>query len=275
MNEVYDGRVLTMRAGDHQTISVIDTYRFGTMLFLDDVPQTGGKYDPYITEAMYSVAYHAHGNPKNVLILGGGDLLGAQELLRHPVEKITLVEWDQKVTEAAIDYLFDSDEIDEVVGDPRLELRFEDARAFIRNSADRYDLIHISMTDPIAGSESFWGMEFLRLVRDRLEVDGMIASHCESPEPVSSSTSDDAFYRIVAGLSEVYSCVHPYRVWTPPYFEMFCRQVSSPRRPRNRTPQIADYEYRWLTPQIYEAGFVYFSQDVINKIASREAVPYA
>lgn len=86
----------------------------------------------------------AHPNPKNVLIVGGGDGGVLREVCRHPcVDKITLVEIDEMVIEVAKEFFGESTATS--FDDSRLTLIHEDAAEFLKrhnesNCGDKYDV---------------------------------------------------------------------------------------------------------------------------------------
>ena len=68
-----------------------------------------------------------HQNPKNVLIIGGGDGGVLREVCRHQcVQSITLVEVDQKVIEVAKEFF--SETLATSFDDPRVLIHDDDTR---------------------------------------------------------------------------------------------------------------------------------------------------
>ncbi len=95
-------RTLHTEQTDFQTLAVIETEEFGNMLVLDGMVMTTEKDEFVYHEMVAHVPLFTHPNPKNVLVVGGGDGGVIREVLKHPsVEKATLVEIDGKVIEAS------------------------------------------------------------------------------------------------------------------------------------------------------------------------------
>ena len=91
---LYEGK------SDFQDIIVADSKEFGRMLVLDGVFQTSDKDEFIYHECITHIPLFLHPNPKNVLIIGGGDGGAAREAVRHPeVEHVTMVDIDGKVIE--------------------------------------------------------------------------------------------------------------------------------------------------------------------------------
>jgi spermidine synthase len=111
---------------DFQEIAVVDTFELGRMLVLDGVFQTC-IFDEFVYHEMIAhVPLFVHPNPRNVLIIGGGDGGAAREVLRHPgVETVEMVEIDGMVVEACKKFL---PEISKVLinGDDRFSLKIGD-----------------------------------------------------------------------------------------------------------------------------------------------------
>lgn len=271
MSGYLNGELVYRVNSRYQLIEVVDTPAYDRILLLDGVPQTSSRYSAYIHEASFLIPFYAHGSVRKALILGGGDLFGAVELLRAGVQHVEVVELDQEVIRTSANYLLQP-------GDkPWLEtsnlvVHTADARTWIETATREYDLIVMDLTDPVSGAESLFGRHFLRRVKARLAPHGIVASHAESPEVVSSGCSPDAFYRIHATFKSVFESVAPYRVWTPPYREMFCRLIAGGLGfAREGDPPIQ--KHTWLNRGLYRAVFDYWSNDIQAEMA-RDWPPY-
>jgi spermidine synthase len=110
---------------------------------------------------------------KDALLVGLGSGVTAGSALRHPLERLDVVEISGGVADAAKlfkDYNYDA------LSDPRLALHIEDAHAFIHNSSRSYDLI---MSEPsnawVAGIGDLFSAEFYREAKARLKDGGLMA----------------------------------------------------------------------------------------------------
>tara|TARA_Y100000389_G_scaffold84558_1_gene81211 strand:+ start:2515 stop:3309 length:795 start_codon:yes stop_codon:yes gene_type:complete len=80
--------------------------------------------------------------PKSILILGGGDLLAASFCLKYDfVEKVKVVEIDEKVVDMVKKNLLFKEITNKVYEDPRLVIEIQDALSFIRDDKETYDMI--------------------------------------------------------------------------------------------------------------------------------------
>src|SRR5271154_4892721 len=91
-------KVLYELQTEHQHLVLFEQPYFGKMLMLDGATQIS-KRDEFIYQEMMShVPLFAHGNARDVLIVGGGDCGIAEEVLKHKsVNSVTQVEIDAKL----------------------------------------------------------------------------------------------------------------------------------------------------------------------------------
>ena len=114
-----------------------------------------------------------HPNPKTALMLGGGiaGLLG--ELLKQPgIRHIDYVEPDPDFIRYIKPQLSSSSEA--FLQHPRVQLFHQDFRSFVRGADARYDVILLTMGDPItAQMNRFYTKEFFTHVKQRLSPGGI------------------------------------------------------------------------------------------------------
>jgi len=159
----------------HQRLRVIDNATFGRVLTLDDVVQTTEGDEFIYHEMMAHVPVLAHGAARRVLIIGGGDGGMAREVLRHSVvEHVTMVEIDAGVVEFSKQYLpsLSAGAFD----DARLNLVIADGAAFVRESADKFDVIIADSTDPVGPGEVLFTDSFYGHVKRRLAEGGIFVT---------------------------------------------------------------------------------------------------
>jgi len=91
-------KVLEDFYSEYNHIEIIKTRSFGKILFLDNEIQLS-ELDEFIYHEMFCFpALFSHPNPKRVLIIGGGDLLLAKQVLKYSeVKFLDLVELDSYV----------------------------------------------------------------------------------------------------------------------------------------------------------------------------------
>ena len=144
-------RVLYEDRSEFQHIVIFENALFGRVLTLDGVVQTTEKDEFCYHEMIVHVPMVAHGAAKRVLIIGGGDGGTLREVLKHPVEKATMVELDDSVVKLCREHMPSLS--DGAFDDPRAELIFADGIDYARRTEDRFDVVIVDSTDPIGPGE--------------------------------------------------------------------------------------------------------------------------
>ena len=140
-------RVLYELQTEHQHLLLFEQPFFGKMLMLDGATQIS-KRDEFIYQEMMShVPLFAHGNARDVLIIGGGDCGIAEEVLKHKtVARLTQVEIDPKVVEFAKQHF--PEFATPVFADERFESIIGDGAKYVAATERRFDVIIVDSTDP-------------------------------------------------------------------------------------------------------------------------------
>jgi spermidine synthase len=108
-----------------------------------------------------------------VLVVGLGSGITAGSALRHPLERLDLVEISAGVVEAA---QFFKDHNYNALEDSRLHLHLEDAKTFLRLAPRRYDVIISEPSNPwIVGIGNLFSVDFYREARRHLTEGGLLA----------------------------------------------------------------------------------------------------
>ena len=162
-----------------QTVDVVDTPGFGKVLLNDGLFMVSDRDEFIYHDMITHVPMYTHPEPKNVLVIGGGDGGTAREVLRHPgVEKCTMVEIDEMVVNACKEYI----PVTSVVFDhPRLDLKIEDAVKYVAQTNEKFDVILVDSTDPIGPAAPLFGPDFYQNIFNCLSDDGVVVSQGESP----------------------------------------------------------------------------------------------
>jgi spermidine synthase len=177
----FTGEVFFDVQSPFQRVRIIESYKYGKMLALDDMVMTTIEDEFHYHEMISHPALFTHGNAKNILVIGGGDGGTVREILRHEgVEKVTMVEIDGEVITACKEHL---PQIAAAFDDPRLELIVDDGIAFIKNAApESYDLVIVDGSDPVGPAEGLFSVEFYTNCYNSLTKDGILVAQGESPK---------------------------------------------------------------------------------------------
>lgn len=145
---------------EHQDLVIFENDFFGRVMLLDGVTQTTDKDEFVYHEMISHVPIFAHGNAKNVLIIGGGDGGVLREVLRHKDVTCTMVEIDASVVEMSKKYF--PEHSDGAFEDPRCNLVIADGLKFVKETDDRFDVVIVDSTDPIGPGEVLFTSEFYK-----------------------------------------------------------------------------------------------------------------
>ncbi|EPZ52607.1 polyamine aminopropyltransferase [Alicyclobacillus acidoterrestris] len=163
----------------YQTLDVYETKQYGRLLVLDGCVMTTDKDEFVYHEMLSHVPMHTHPNPKNVLVVGGGDGGIIREVIKHPsVERAVLAEIDGAVVEASKKYF---PQIAAGLSDPRVDVQIVDGIKYVEDHPDTFDVILIDSTDPIGPAVGLFSKKFYESVFRALKSDGVMAAQTESP----------------------------------------------------------------------------------------------
>lgn len=193
-----------------QHVQVASSALFGRMLILDDAVQTTERDEHVYHEMLVHLPLLAHPTPRSVLIIGGGDGGTLEEVLKHPVAAVPMVEIDREVVDVSRRFLpgiargaFD---------DPRASLHITDGIAFVRETRERFDVILVDSTDPKGPGEALFSEEFYRACAAALAPEGILAV-----QSGSLIYQRDLMALVTRHLSGVFSIVVAYWAAVPAY----------------------------------------------------------
>lgn len=160
---------------EHQHLVIFENAKFGRVMALDGIVQTT-QADEFIYHEMLShVPILAHGDARDVLIVGGGDGGMLREVCKHrSVERITQVEIDQQVIDMCITYL--PDHSAGAYDDPRVDIVIDDGAHFVNATFKRFDVIISDSTDPIGPGGALFTRDFYAACKSRLKPGGVMVT---------------------------------------------------------------------------------------------------
>lgn len=181
------GRGLTLKVNNilhqeksaFQEMTVLDTDDFGLVMLLDGVIMVTQADEFVYHEMITHPALYAHPNPRNVLIIGGGDGGTLREVLAHKsVQEAVLCEIDGMVIDGAKRFF---PALATGFNDPRAQVVVADGIEYVKNQAGRFDVILIDSTDPVGPATGLFLADFFALCRTALKPGGILVTQCESP----------------------------------------------------------------------------------------------
>ncbi len=157
----------------YQQVEIADTELFGRILILDGKIQSS-EYDEYIYhEALVHPAMLVCPAPRRVLVTGGGEGATLREILRHPsVEKLVMVDLDREVVEICREYLPSWHRGS--FADQRVELLYMDARQYLENTGQLFDVIISDVPEPVEAGPALklFTKQYFELINKRLATGG-------------------------------------------------------------------------------------------------------
>ena len=193
-----------------QRIDIIDTYEFGKMLVLYGSIMITEKDEFVYHEMLGHVPLFTHPDPKQVLVIGGGDGGTVREVLKHPqVERTTLVEIDEMVVQKCQEYFPD---VAGQLSNPRARVLFEDGEKYLATTSEKFDVILCDAADPIGPAEVLFQKEFHQMAYDCLNDDGIFVTQSESP-----FFHQRTLKNMYQNLSRIFPIVRVYWAYIPTY----------------------------------------------------------
>ena len=204
-------KVIAEEKSEYQRILLVELFRFGKSLIIDGKIQSTVSDEYIYHETLVHPLLLSLNNPKDVLILGGGEGATLREVLRHKsVKQAVMVDIDPVVIEFAKKYMQEWHQGS--FNDPRTKLVIGDGYKFIKETNQKFDAIILDLTDPIKDSPSqlLYTLEFYRQVKSVLNEGGGIVTQATSP-----SFSLDTFTVIYNTLRNVFKYTSASIVYVP------------------------------------------------------------
>ena len=207
-------KVLAFKKTAYQEMYIVETGAYGKGLVLDGKWQscTGDEFlyhEPLVHPAMI-----CHANPRNVLVLGGGEGATVREILRwKSVEQVMMVDIDGDVVEACREHLPEMHQ--NAFEDARTKLVIGDALEVLDTTDQKWDIVISDLSDPIEEGPSFqlFTKEYFQKVQRVLAPGGYFVLQAGPVSPIELKLHA----RLVKTLSTVFPNVHSYSSYTPSY----------------------------------------------------------
>lgn len=242
---------------DHQHIIVFENEIFGRLFALNGFIQLSTADEFIYHEMVTHVPLFAHGDPKRVLIIGGGDGGAIREVLRHEgVEHINLVEIEADVVAFAKKWF--PDVCKDGFDDPRVNVTITDGAKFVQETDERYDVVIVDSTDPVGPGEVLFTEEFYAGCKRVLSEGGIMVTQCGLPflQPAELKKAAD-------NQKTAFAHVHFYAITVPAYSGgVMTLGFATEGDVRPETPDALRHRidasglaFRYYTPGVHAAAF--------------------
>jgi len=212
---------------EYQQIEIADTEIYGRLLFLDGKVQSAESDEYIYHEALVHPAMLMCPAPRRVLVAGGGEGATLREILRHPeVKELVMVDLDSEVVEVCKEYL--SSWHQGSFEDKRVKLHFMDARKFIEEANEPFDVIISDIPEPVEEGPALklFTRQFYEIIKQKLNPGGVIALQAGD----TSLSFIEAYSALNKTISQVMPLVCPYRAFVPSFNSEWGFILASPEK---------------------------------------------
>jgi spermidine synthase len=265
-------KIVFQGKGDLQSLILFENRRFGRMLMLDGATQVTTADEFIYSEMMSHVPILAHGRAKQVLIIGGGDCLIAEEVLKHDsVARCVQVEIDKAVLDFSKQYFFAWNR--PFFEDKRVESVIADGMHYVADRANhgRFDVIIVDSTDPQGPGAVLFTRDFYEGARKCLKPGGVMVTQNGVP-----FFQADELVGTLSIWRSLFADPYAYVAAIPTYVggHMTMGFATDDKRLRaisfktlERRCAAAKLETRYYTPEVHKAAFALprFIRDLVEK----------
>lgn len=207
-------RILLHRRTRFQDLLIADSYSYGRIIVLDGVIQSAQHDEGIYHEMLVQPAMLRHPDPRDVLILGGGEGATLREVLAHrSVRSATMVDLDPEVVDACREHTPTWHR--GAFNNSRARLVFADGREFVEGDDGQYDVVIIDVVDMLDNgpAQRLYTRQFYEQLRRRLRRDGLVVV-----QGLEFSFLDDKQHVALSRtLRTIFPEVHSYRVHVPSF----------------------------------------------------------
>jgi spermidine synthase len=254
-------RELARVTSDFQDILIFESETHGRVMMLDGVVQITEADEFSYQEMIAHVPLLAHGDAKNVLIIGAGDGGVLKRVLQHcNVQRAVMVEIDGEVIRLAKEHLPGIG--GDAWNDPRAEVLVADGIDYVRRAPDAsFDVVIVDSTDPIGVGEVLFTDEFYANCARLLGPRGIVVNQCGVPAMQADELRETSIRR-----GKAFADIWAYLAAVPTYVGGFmtlgwagkdaaCRAVPVETiRARAQAAGILGTTRYW-TPEIHAGAF--------------------
>lgn len=251
-------RQLFSRQSPWQRVEVFETDSWGNLLTIDGMVMLSERDEFVYHEMLSHVGLFTHPDPKQVLIIGGGDGGTAREVMKHPsVQQVDMVEIDETVVEASRQFLPEVGDFD----NPKLNLMIADGLEYVKRTDKRYDVILVDGSDPVGPAEGLFSRAFCQDCLRILTDSGILVAQTESPWVSSYHTGIRQIYEDLGSLfrfTNLYLCyipLYPSGMWSMMIASRSVDPLDVAVTERSKAGWGHLGNLRYYTPDVHRASF--------------------
>ena len=266
------GKVLYELHTEHQHLVLFEHPFFGKMLMLDGATQITQRDEFIYQEMMSHVPLFAHGNAREVLIIGGGDCGIAEEVLKHgTVRRVTQVEIDPAVVKFSKQHFPEFTK--PVFADERFESVIDDGMRYAARTDRRFDVVIVDSTDPQGPGRVLFSHKFYAACKRSMRPGGVLVTQNGVPMLQARELRSS-----VAKFRRLFADGACYVAAIPTYVggHMAMGWATDNRRLRHLAIKLLETRYRkagsfptkYWTPEVHAAAFALprFIADMVAKV---------
>ena len=237
---LYPDNIIYAKSSPYQRI-VVTKGKTGYALFLNGNLQFNS-FDEYrYHEALVHPGFAAFaGEPKRVLVLGGGDGLAIREILKYKsVEHVTLVDLDPEMTRVSYAVPALGELNKNAFDDPRVHVTNADAFVWMDTQIEPFDIAIVDFPDPNNFAlGKLYTTRFYNLLKSKLKPDSSVVIQTTSPLIARQS-----FWCIITTLEASGFTVKPYHTTVPSFGVWGFALAKSEPFERPTKPKIAGLQF--------------------------------
>ncbi len=240
---------------EFQTIDIYRTEKFGNLMVIDGFVMLTERDNFIYHEMMSHPVLYSHGDPKYIVIIGGGDCGTLREVLKHgSIESAVQIEIDERVTRLAETYF---PELTESNHDLRAEFVFGDGiRWMAEAQPENLDVIIVDSTDPIGPAKGLFTEAFYRTCLNALSDRGLVVQQSESPLLHMEILSGMRKAMADAGFADVKTIQFPQPSYPSGWWSAtMARKGAQIDSFREEDAASRNFDTRYYTPEVHKGAF--------------------
>ncbi len=226
-------KVIVHQQTAFQDLWIVDCGFYGKALILDGYWQSTTGDEFLYHEPLVHPALIHHGDPKRVLVLGGGEGAAVREVLKwHGVAEVTMVDIDADVVAACREHLPEMHQ--GAFANPRTKVVIADALTYLDEAENKWDIIISDLADPVEDGPAYnlFTQEYFEKCRRALTPEGYLVVQAGACDLASMAMH----VQLVHTVQSVFPHIATYSSYVPTYGSVWGFILAS-AQPINTRPE--------------------------------------